>query len=103
LKKFVFISFLIVLLFVFIDYKYTQFRNRDINYVIERHFTTGIFRKNKMSSIESYQLSFSDNNTALVTIEGTEKKIPNKKVSYKILLQKRKNGTWKVKRVLLNS
>lgn len=99
-KKFIFfITLIISLVFVFLYVKYTQSKYRDITYAVEKRMTTGLFNSQKLYSISNLKLTFSDNTIAVVNVYGIQKKVPHKEVSYKIFLEKRKNGTWKVQRI----
>ena len=99
LKKLVVFVLIIILLFVFLDHKYTQNKCSDITYAVEQYLTTGFFNHYKLSSIDTFQLSYSDNELAIIVVKGTQKKIPPKKVSYKVLLEKNKNRIWKVRKI----
>jgi hypothetical protein len=92
-------TLMITLLFVFLYVKYTQNKYKDITYTVERHMTTGLFNSHKLYSINNLELTFSDNIVAVVNVYGLQKKVPHMQVSYKVFLEKKKDGTWKVQRV----
>lgn len=99
MKKFLLICLSVVLVGGLVKYVYTSNRCKNIDYAVEKYFTTGIFNKYEMYQISSSNLSFSNGTIAVVKIYGTEKKIPHKKVAYSVFLEKNSRGTWKVKKV----
>jgi hypothetical protein len=99
MKKFIPIVLGIILLFGIIDYKYTQNRYKDITYAVENYLTSNLFNTHKLTSVDTIQLSFSDPTVSVLTITGTQKSSPHRKVTYKIVVEKEQNGTWKVIRV----
>lgn len=98
-----FITLVLSLVFVFLYVKYTQGKYKDITYTVEKRMTTGLFNSQKLYSINNLELSFSDNIIAVVNVYGLQKKVPHKEVGYKIFLEKRKDGTWKVERIYPHS
>ena len=102
-KRFLPFILIIILLFGYIDFKYTQNKHKDVAYVVERHLTTGFFNKYKLSSIDTLQIAFSDSQMAVVTISGSLKSTPNKKATYKVLAERGRSGSWRVKKVYRNS
>lgn len=99
MKKFIPIIILAIIFFAFLDYKYTQGKNKDITYAVEKYLTTGIFRSYKLSSIDTLQLAFSDNNISVVTVAGVQSKSPYRKVKYQVIVEKKSSGFWKVQKV----
>ncbi|WP_251861211.1 hypothetical protein [Clostridium sp. Marseille-Q2269] len=102
-KKLILIIGIFLLLSLPISYKYKVYKNKDLNYVVEQHMTHGFFNKYKMYSISALNLTFSDGNIAVVNVYGTSDKSPHKNISYNLFLTKKKNGTWKIKKVHENS
>jgi hypothetical protein len=102
LKKLVPAVLILILLFGFLDYKYTQNKYKDITYTVERHMTSGIFNRHKLLSVNSLTLTFSDSTMAVVIVNGMLKKTPHQQVSFKAFVEKKKNGTWKVSRIYPN-
>ena len=82
-----------------IKYNYVTNKSKNIDYAVERYFTTGIFNNYKMYDIETFDLSFSNGSLAVVKINGLEEKAPHKKVAYSVFLEKNSQGIWKVKKV----
>jgi hypothetical protein len=80
-------------------YNYDIYKKKDLAYVIEQRLTKGIFNRYKLSSISTYELNYSDEVLAIVLIDGIKSEAPYKTASYKVLLEKRPNGTWKVKNI----
>lgn len=99
MKKFGLIIIILLSLFILINYKINLYKSKDVSYVVEDYLTTGLFNKYKMYKPDSIQIVFSDNNLAIVDVKGREKKSPHMNVSYKVFLEKKKNGTWKVKKI----
>lgn len=99
MKKKLIIILCIILIFIPLSYKYKNYKNKDINYVIEKYMTKSLFNKYKMCSIDNLNLTFSDGTIAVVKVYGTTNKSPHKNVCYNLFLTKNKNGTWKVKKV----
>ncbi|MDW8802234.1 hypothetical protein P8V03_13850 [Clostridium sp. A1-XYC3] len=99
MRKLLLLCLSVVLVGGLIKYTYISNKSKDINYAVENYFTTGIFNEYKMYQISSSDLSFSNGTVAVVKIDGTEKKIPHKKVAYSVFLEKTSRGTWKVKKV----
>jgi ABC-type transporter MlaC component len=80
-------------------YKYLSNKYSDINYAAQRYITTGLFNKYKLYKVDELKISFSDGNLAIMSVSGMLEKSPHNNVNYKILLEKNKNGLWKVKNV----
>lgn len=99
MKKFSTFCLSAILIVSLIRYTYVTNKSKNINYAVERYFTTGIFNNYKMYNIDTINLSFSNGSIAVVKVEGIEKKSPNKKVSYNAFVEKNSAGTWKVKKV----
>lgn len=99
MKKFFTFCLSAILIASLIRYTYVTNKSKNINYAVERYFTTGIFNNYKMYNIDAINLSFSNGSIAVVKVEGIEKKFPNKKVSYNAFVEKSSAGTWKVKKV----
>ncbi|MCH5138140.1 hypothetical protein JMF89_13105 [Clostridiaceae bacterium UIB06] len=99
MKKFFTLCLSAILIVSLIRYTYVTNKSKNINYAVERYFTTGIFNNYKMYNIDAINLSFSNGSIAVVKVEGIEKKSPNKKVSYNAFVEKNSAGTWKVKKV----
>lgn len=99
MKKFFIILLSVILVGGLIKYTYITNKSKNMDYAVKRYFTTGIFNNYKMYTIETINLSFSNGSIAVVKVEGIEKKLPNKKVSYNAFLEKNSAGTWKVKKV----
>jgi hypothetical protein len=99
MKKFFVILLSVILVGGLMRYTYITNKSKNLDYAVKRYFTTGIFNNYKMYNIETINLSFSNGSTAVVKVEGIEKKLPNKKVSYNAFLEKNSSGTWKVKKV----
>lgn len=93
------ITLVTTLLFAFLYVKHTQNKYKDMTYTVEKYMTTGLFNSHKLYSIDNLELTFCDNLVAVVNVYGLQKKVPHKQVSYKIFLEKSKDGTWKVQRI----
>lgn len=98
-KKTAFIVIFISILISAAYYNYNTYQQKDISYVIEQKLTKGAFNKYKLHSITSTELNYSDEILAVVSVTGTSKDSKGSLVAYKILLEKRSNGSWKVKEV----
>lgn len=99
MKKFFMICLFIILVGGLIKYTYITNNSKNIDYAVERYFTTGIFNNYKMYDIETINLSFSNGSIAVVKVDGIETKPPHKKVAYSAFLEKNSRGIWKVKKV----
>lgn len=102
MKKFFIICLSVILVGGLIKYTYITNKSQNIDYAVQRYFTTGIFNKYKMYGIETFDLSFSNGSIAVVKINGLEQKSPHKKVAYSVFLEKNSRGIWKVKKVYPN-
>ncbi|NLZ49249.1 MAG: hypothetical protein GX895_10830 [Clostridiales bacterium] len=98
-KKTAFIAIFIIIIISAAYYNYNTYQNKDISYVIEQKLTKGVFNKYKLSSITSTEVTYSDDILAIVSVTGISKNHKGSSATYKILLEKRSNGTWKVKEV----
>jgi len=99
MRKFFILCLSAILVAGLVKYIYITNKSKNIDYAVERYFTTGIFNNYKMYDIETISLSFSNGSIAVVKVEGIEKKLPNKKVTYNAFVEKNSRGTWKVKKV----
>ncbi|MBC2580188.1 hypothetical protein [Clostridium sp. DJ247] len=95
---------LIIVLSVFlvggvIKYSYTTNRCRNIDYAVERYFTTGFFNNYRLDNIGTMNLSFSNGIMAVVKVDGMTRKTPHKRVAYSVFLEKSNNGVWKVRKI----
>ncbi|WP_139905390.1 hypothetical protein [Clostridium thermarum] len=99
MKKFIPAVIIITLIIVIstLYYNYDTYKKKDLTYVIEQRLTKGIFNRYKLSSISTYELNYSDEILAIVLVNGIKSKAPNTTITYKVLLEKRSNGSWKVK------
>lgn len=100
-KKNILLFFFILFLFLFLLYQNSFSRkNKDIKFVVEHHMTRKLTNlKNKLYTINNFNIVFSDGQTSVVQIKGLSKKAPHSSISYKIFLEKNKNHSWKVKRL----
>jgi hypothetical protein len=103
MKRITYISISILLLCAVCLYGYNRSKYRDLNYTLNKYFTTGIFNKYKMYTIGTKNLYFSDGNTSFFKISGTSCKYPYDKVNYIVSVQKNSSGIWKIKRIYTNS
>lgn len=94
----VFAAVLILLAAVSIKLKYDRAKYSDINYAVTKRVTSGVFNSYKIYTPKDINLAFSDGNVAIVTVSGIQKKSPHRSVTYKLYLEKDKNGVWRVKR-----
>ncbi|GLC29206.1 hypothetical protein [Clostridium omnivorum] len=102
-KYFVLIIFSIIFIAaVSIKLKYDKTKYSDINNVVSKRVTSGVFNSYKLYSAKNLNLAFSDGNVAIVTVSGIQKKSPHRTVTYKLYLEKGKNGVWKVKKFYPN-
>ena len=99
MKKFLMICLSIILVGGLVKYTYITNNSKNIDYVVERYFTTGIFNNYALYDIGTINLSFSNGSVAVVKVDGMEKKPPHKKVAYSAFLEKNSQGVWKVKKV----
>jgi hypothetical protein len=80
-------------------YRYSHNKYKDMNYTAQRYVTTGLLNKYKLYKIDKMDVSFSDGSLAVISITGLQDKAPHKNISFKMFLEKSKNGIWKVKKV----
>lgn len=97
LRGFCISIFFLFIVFLIANNKYTTYKCKDLDYAIKKYTTTGIFNENKLYSVESYEIRFSDGNFTIVEVKGLEDKAPYKPVTYTLHLQKNTKGTWKLK------
>jgi hypothetical protein len=102
MKKFIPVVIAVLLLFGLADYKYTQYKYKDISYVVQKNLTTGFFDIYKLRSIDTLQLAYTDSKVAVVIVNGTQQRSPNKKVKYELILEKGSGDYWRVKKVYHN-
>lgn len=93
------ITIIIITVGVIFYYNYQTIRCRNVTYAVERYMTTGIFNKHKLYRVDNYTLIFSDGIAAIIKVQGIEKKSPHRRVSYNVIMEKNKYGTWKKRRV----
>lgn len=98
-KKIAFIVIFISILISAVYYNYTTYKKKDMVYVIEQRFSKGLFNKYKLNSITSTEIDYSDELLAIVSVTGVSKNSKDNFLSYKVLLEKSSNGSWKVKEV----
>ncbi|WP_373899115.1 hypothetical protein ACER0A_003090 [Haloimpatiens sp. FM7315] len=98
MKKLFFLVIVFVLLLTMGISMYSSQKNSYIKHAVEKYCTTGIFNKHKLYSINNWEVEFSDGNMAIVSVYGLQYKSPHDYISYKILLEKNKNGIWKLKK-----
>ena len=101
MKKFIPLAIIIIIIVCVFYYNYDIYKKKDLTYVIEQRLTKGIFNKYKLDSIASYELTYSDEVLAIVYVNGIKNEAPHKAASYKVLLEKRSNNSWKVKDVYI--
>jgi hypothetical protein len=99
MKKHSIIILSLILIFSIGVFKYTENKSKNMSYAIEKYATSGFFNKHKLSIIENYYLAFSDGKIAVVEVTGITKKLPHKKIKYKLFLEKNTREVWKVKRL----
>lgn len=99
MKKFLILFLSAIIIGSLIRYDYTYSKCKDMKYVVQKYFTTGILNNYKMCSVSKVNLSFSNGNIAVVKVDGVEDKSPHNKISYNVFLEKNTKGTWKVKNV----
>ena len=96
MKKIILILIIIIISIFSITYYYNSYDSKDITNVAEHYVTTGIFNSNKLIQVDKYHLNFSDDNIAIITLSGTQKKEPHNHVFYKLVLEKKTSGAWEV-------
>lgn len=99
MKKLLIIIAILLSISTFINYKINFNKSKDISYVVENYMTSGIFNKYKLYKTTSINLTFSDDDLAIVDVSGKQNKSPHIDVKYKVFLEKNKNGVWKVKKI----
>lgn len=99
MRKIICIILSIFLVGGIVKYTYISNKCKNINYAVNRYFTTGIFNEYKLYNVGKVNLSFSNGNVAFVKIDGMSKKPPHRKVGYSVFLEKNNKGIWKVKKV----
>lgn len=98
-KKRRFYTFLILLCFFivssFFSYKlYIIKKTKDLTFAIEYYTTRGNNESVKVLRVKSMKLIFSDNNSAIVQIEGLRKKSPHIYVSLKCHFNRNNFNSW---------
>ncbi|MDP4089812.1 MAG: hypothetical protein Q8930_11155 [Bacillota bacterium] len=101
MKRFVPIAFIIIIIISVVDYNYDIYKRKNIAYVLQNKLTKGILNSFKLDSISSYELSYSDENVAVAQVKGSKANSSLTSVSYKVILEKQRNGTWKIKDIYI--
>lgn len=79
-----------------ININITNSKCKDLNYATNHYMTTGIFNKNKVLTINGMNLLFSDDNKAIIEVDGLYYKSPHIRKKYQLSLSKTKGGMWKL-------
>jgi hypothetical protein len=99
MKKFILPALIVFLTLGIFDYIYTSNKYKNLLYSVEHSLTTGIFNSHKLKSIDTFSISYKDENIAVVTVSGTKKNSTQKTVKYELLLKKNINKLWKVQNI----
>ncbi len=99
MKKFLFLTILIIISLVITKNIYTSINCRNIDYAVTHYFTTGIFNKYKIYDMQDMTTSFSNGAVAFIKVEGISSESPHRRVGYTVFLEKNNRGIWKVKKV----
>lgn len=99
MRKFFILCLSLLLIGGLVRYTYVVNKSKSMNYAVKRYFTTGLFNNYKLYNVETINLSFSNGSIAVVTVEGVQEKLPNKKVTYNAFVEKNSSGIWKVTKV----
>jgi hypothetical protein len=99
MKKFLIIFLSAIIVGGLIRYNCISSKCKNVNYVVQKYFTTGILNNYKMCSVSTVNLSFSNGTVAVVKVEGIEDKSPHKKTAYNVFLEKNGQDIWKIKKI----
>ncbi|GFZ31882.1 hypothetical protein CSC2_24080 [Clostridium zeae] len=93
------ISAIVISIISLININITNSKCKDLNYATNHYMTTGIFNKNKVLTVNGMNLLFSDDNKAIVEVEGLYYQSPHIRKKYQLSLSKTKGNMWKLDNV----
>lgn len=96
---FILISVIILSFVLCIFFNSRNEARKDIASAADQYVTNGFFNAHRLLKIDSYKLTFSDTNNAILEVKGMEYKAPHKTVALKLTMSKDKQGLWYVKNV----
>lgn len=82
-----------------ININITNSKCKDLNYATNHYMTTGIFNKSKVLTVNGMKLLFSDDNKAIVEVDGLYYKSPHIRKKYQLSLSRTKGSMWKLDEV----
>ncbi len=95
-----FISLFLITLCIYISInRYNNMNYTDLDYAVKNYTTTGLFNKNKLYSLDNYEIKFSDNTFCIVEVTGIDSHPPYKTIRYDIHLEKNSKNIWKIKNI----
>lgn len=89
----------VIIIFSFVLCIFNNSRNearKDITAAADQYVTSGFFNSNRMLKIDSYKITFSDSNNAILEVTGMEYNAPHKTIVLKLTMSKDKQGFWSV-------
>ncbi|GFP74919.1 hypothetical protein [Clostridium fungisolvens] len=89
-------SAIVISIISLININMTNSKCKDLNYATNHYMTTGIFNKSKVLTVNGMKLLFSDDNKAIVEVEGLYYESPHIRKKYQLSLSKTKGSMWKL-------
>ncbi|GKU25695.1 hypothetical protein [Clostridium folliculivorans] len=89
-------SAIVIALIYLININMTNSKCKDLNYATNHYMTTGLLNKNKVLTVNGMKLLFSDDNKAIVEVDGLYYKSPHIRKKYQLSLSKTKGSMWKL-------
>ncbi|MBK1811889.1 hypothetical protein JHL18_14805 [Clostridium sp. YIM B02505] len=89
-------SAIVIAMICLININMTNSKCKDLNYATNHYMTTGIFNKNKVLTVNGMKLLFSDDNKAIVEVDGLYYESPHTRKKYQLSLSKTKGRMWKL-------
>lgn len=81
-------------LFLAADNLYVYSNSKDLEFVVERNFTSGFSSENRLLRVQRISLVYYDTDTAIVEAFGLSKKAPHKSTSIKGSFKRDSNDRW---------
>lgn len=98
-KKMIITILIIILTILTMNYNENENKKKDITYAAEEFLTSSFFNNYRLYKIDYYHLTFSDNETSIMEVQGIEYKAPHSEVIYKLNMKKNSNGLWTITKV----
>ncbi len=84
------------------DNLYVYSNSKDLEFVVERNFTSGFSPENKLLRVQRISLVYYDTDTAIVEAFGLSKEAPHKSTSIKGSFKRDSNDRWVFEKFILS-